>query len=487
MPLTHSRALGFRLFLLVAGRVGLLIFSLLSTGVMTRDLGPHGFGDYRAAVGYLGMIVLLADLGLASIFVREISVPNADYNRVVGSAISLRLVLACAAIAGALALVFALPFTDEARQAALWAAPGFLAYSLHLMIFGLFQQKMKQSQVIMAEITGAIVLVAAVVALRGRGASAAAFCGALSLSYVTTLAIALFHARRHASLVPRFDPAEWSRLLRASVPLAVGTTMTIATYQSPTLLLAMLTTPEVVGNYGVPLKIFDSLMGIGLLAIGLAAPLLANAAASDGERLAGVMRGGLQTMLLGGTALALVLASSAPLVVAVVAGPAFTDSASTLQLFALLFVVHTCSLFLRESATAMHLQNRIAGRVAPAMAIAFAGFALLIPRYGGNGAVLALIASETFLLFNFLRLLRDHSSVRLPPGVFAKLAAAGLIAAAAVYACHLRELSWWMTTALVLPVYGLSLLAVGSIAVRDIRILAAKLQDRLRGGGLQGG
>jgi len=56
-----------------------------------------------------------------------------------------------------------------------------------------------------------------------------------------------------------------------------------------------------------------------------------------------------------------------------------------------------------------------------------------------------------------------------------------------VYACHLRELSWWLTTALVLPAYGVLLLAVGSIAIGDIRALATKLQDRLRGGGLQGG
>ena len=101
----------------------LLLFALFSTGLMTRDLGPHGFGDFRTAVGYLGLIVLLADLGLASIFVREISAPGADQARLVGNAIALRLTLATASIAMALALLFALPFTEEAKRAALWAAP----------------------------------------------------------------------------------------------------------------------------------------------------------------------------------------------------------------------------------------------------------------------------------------------------------------------------------------------------------------------------
>ncbi len=67
MPLAFNRLLGSQLLWLIGGRLSLLLFSLLSTGLMTRDLGPHGFGDFRTAVGFLGLVVLLADLGLASI------------------------------------------------------------------------------------------------------------------------------------------------------------------------------------------------------------------------------------------------------------------------------------------------------------------------------------------------------------------------------------------------------------------------------------
>ena len=476
MPLRRNKVLGTRLLWLVGGRLGMLVFALLSTGLMTRDLGLHGFGDYRAAIGYLGMIVLLADLGLASIFVREISVPHADRDRVIGNAISVRLALACSAVAAAVALVFVLPFTPEARIAAVWAAPGFLAYSLHLMLFGLFQQQMKQSEVVRAEIVGAIVLLGAIVAIRDRQAPAAAFAAALSLSYLVTLAIALFFARRHASLVPRFDRPEWSRLMRAALPLALGTTMTIATFQSPTVLIAVLGAPEDVGNYGVPLKIFDSLMGIALLAIGLAAPLLASAAASDGERFAGTLRQGLSVLLIGGTALALVLVASAEIVVTVVGGAEFSGSATTLRLFALLFVVHSCALFLREAATAMRLQDHIARCIAPSMLLAFAGFAVLIPRFEGNGAVLALIASEALLIVNFLRLLLANAVAPTPLASVGRLAAAGLIAGGVVAACQANGIEWWMTTLISLPVYALFMLAFGSFAIRDVKNLALELR-----------
>jgi O-antigen/teichoic acid export membrane protein len=426
-------------------------------------------------VGYLGLVVLLADLGLASIFVREISAPDADQDRLVGNAIALRLTLATASIAMALALLLALPFTGEAKRAALWAAPGFLAYSLHLMLFGLFQQKMKQAEVVLAETGGAIVLLGGVVALRGQDASPAAFCAALSLNYLVTCGIAAGFARKHARLLPRFEFAVWGRLLRAALPLAVGTTMTIVYFQSPTLLLAVLSTPEAVGNYGVPLKLFDSLMGIGLLVIGLVAPLLAHAAVADATRFAKTLQQSMSLFVLGGTALALVLASSAEMVVLVVAGSAFDSSASTLRLFALLFVIHTCSLLLREAAIALHLQRQVARRIAPTLLVAGVGFYALIPRLEGNGAVLALMAAELLLLVNLALLILRHTRVRLLNRAFMRLIAAGLVAAGFVVACETNDFSWWVTTALALPVYGAALISLGAYSVRDMQRLATQM------------
>ena len=146
MPLASNRLLGSRLLWLIGGRLSLLLFSLFSTGLMTRDLGPHGFGDYRTAVGYLGLIVLLADLGLASIFVREISAPDADQDRLVGNAIALRLTLATCPLPWPWRCCSSCPSPRRPKRAALWAAPGFLAYSLHLMLFGLFQQTNEASR-----------------------------------------------------------------------------------------------------------------------------------------------------------------------------------------------------------------------------------------------------------------------------------------------------------------------------------------------------
>jgi len=480
MPLASNRLFRSRLLWLIGGRLSLLLFALFSTGLMTRDLGPHGFGDFRTAVGYLGLIVLLADLGLASIFVREISAPAADQDRLVGNAIALRLTLATASIAMALALLLALPFTDDAKRAALWAAPGFLGYSLHLMLFGLFQQKMKQAEVVLAETGGAIVLLGAVIALRGRDASPAAFCAALSLNYLVTCGIAAGFARKHARLLPRFELEVWGRLLRAALPLAVGTTMTIVYFQSPTLLLAVLSTPEAVGNYGVPLKLFDSLMGIGLLVIGLVAPLLAHAAVADAARFTRTLQQSMSLFLLGGTALALVLASSAEMIVVIVAGPAFDSSASTLRLFALLFVIHTCSLLLREAAITLHLQKQIARCIAPSLLVAGVGFYVLIPRLEGNGAVLALMAAESLLLFNLSRLILRHSQVKLLDHAFMRLIAAGLVAAGFIVACETNDLSWWVTTALALPVYGAALISLGAFSARDMQRLGTQLIRDLR-------
>lgn len=89
----------------MGGRVVLLLLALVTTALLTRLLGPSGFGHYRAAVAYLALVISLADLGLASLFVREISRQGADQARVIASALGLRLVIAGSAVLLAAVLV----------------------------------------------------------------------------------------------------------------------------------------------------------------------------------------------------------------------------------------------------------------------------------------------------------------------------------------------------------------------------------------------
>ncbi len=129
----------------------------MATALHTRFLGPEGFGHFRTAVAYLALVISLADLGLGSF-------SSARYRegcrpaRLIAHALGRRLAIAGTAMAIALALAFALPLDEQDRLGILGGAFGFLANSLHLLLFGLFQQKLRQEGVVLAESRAGLLL-----------------------------------------------------------------------------------------------------------------------------------------------------------------------------------------------------------------------------------------------------------------------------------------------------------------------------------------
>lgn len=454
---------------MVAGRGGGLLASLLTTAMMTRELGPSGYGVYQAAIAYLGLAILLVDFGLPNIFIREISTPGADEERLVGNAVALRLSVTSAALIAALFAVALLPYSSEEVRGVMYALPGFLAYSLHLMLYGLFQSHLRQAGAVAAELAGVLVLVASVYVLCQVDATPAVFCAALGGSYVVVLTIALGFASRIVRIRLRFDLPVWRGYLRSALPLAGAMTMTVLAFKLPTVLLAVLSTEDEVGRFGTSQVVLNSLMGVSLLYIGLVAPSLARAAARNRAELSSVLQGAVSALLLGGIGVALILVSLADAIIALLAGAAFGEASTTLRLFMPLFVIHSLSLLLREAVTAMHEQHRVAPSVALGLAAALTGFVVLIPRLQGEGAVVSLLVGEVLVAIGLLRVLSRLGTRHAIGSRGRRIVLSGGLGLLAMVLCHAARLGPWLTPALTGLAYAAALLATGAVKAGEIR------------------
>src|SRR3990167_10929238 len=65
--------------------------SLLSIRLITGYLGQDGFGKYSTVLAFFAFFSALADLGLSSVTVREISRGGADEKKILSKVLSLRL------------------------------------------------------------------------------------------------------------------------------------------------------------------------------------------------------------------------------------------------------------------------------------------------------------------------------------------------------------------------------------------------------------
>jgi len=473
-----AATLGTRFVLLLTGRCFLLMLGLVTTAVLTRSLGPEGFGYFRTAVAYLGLAMVISDFGLASVFVREISAAGADQPRIIGSMLTLRFAISTAVLGAAVGFAFLLDLERPAQLGVVAGSAGFVAYALHLMLFGLFQQKLRQHGAVLAEVGGGLVLLAAVVVMAVMGAEPALFVAALGASYVLTLVGSLVFARRLAGFRPRVDFGRWRALLRVALPLALTGTLSVLYVRADSVLIALLSTPEAVGLYGVPVKISDSMLGVSLLLIGLFAPLLARSAWSEPQRFSRYLEQGLAATLIVGAAAALALNALATEIVILLGGSAFAQATEILRILSLFVLGHSLTLMLREAAVALHVQHRLVRVYVAGAVTAFVCYVPLIARFGGAGAAATLVIAELVVLCLIFGVVRSASAQPVSLRVPALAALSGLAAACILTTVSWFGAAWWARLVLTFIAFLGMLIATGALAWPTVLALARSMLQR---------
>jgi O-antigen/teichoic acid export membrane protein len=362
----------------------------------------------------------------------------------------------------------ALNFERPAFLGILAGAAGYVAYSLHMMLFGLFQQKLRQHGVVIAEIVGGVALVALVVVLIRAGAGPVWFVAALGASYGITLMLSLFFANRLVPLRPAVDLASWRRLAWFALPLAAVESMTEIYFRADSVLIALLHSPEMVGLYGVPAKVMDATLGILTLLVGLFAPLFARSAFTDPAEFSRYVQQALSVLAMGSFAAAVLLMTLSNEVVVLIGGAAFADSAGILAVLSLVIVSHSAIYLLREAAVALNMQRRLIPIYLAGTVTAFACYVPLISRYGGVGAAASILVAELLvfgLLYRLLCGVRLYNvSLRVP--ALACLSGAAAVGATASIAW--LDGHWWIRSGGALVLYGVMLLATRALSLSEL-------------------
>src|SRR5262249_22978713 len=76
---------------LLTGQAALAIASAISTFVLARRLGTDQFGEYSAIIGFAGLFLPIATVGLDRVLVREMTRDPASARLIFGSGLILRL------------------------------------------------------------------------------------------------------------------------------------------------------------------------------------------------------------------------------------------------------------------------------------------------------------------------------------------------------------------------------------------------------------
>ena len=417
---------------LVVGSRGLAKVGVFVVVVLLwRHLGAADYGRFSAMVVYATLAGIVADVGLQTIFVRDVSRDRTLFDRYLANLVSVRLLLSLIALA-LLALALRLlapdlfPYTLAAFVLLLTTA-----YSgLLRAVFYIRGRLVYEAAAILAE--AAILLGLTLLAIRLHS-TWDVFLWVYSAGYAFTalFALAVIRFRWQAPLRPRFEPAFLWRLLRPGIALALGFTLVTIYAQVDIVLLQLLKNYRMVGWYSAANKYIDAIAWIPQSAMGAVFPVLSMLSTGSGERLRQAYVTSYRMLALLGVPLAVGIGLAAAPIVQLPGG--FPQSIPALQLLApsiALLFVNNAFLY---TLTAMNRQGDFTRLALFSLLVNLALNFGLIPGFGYLGAAAASTLTELALFLGGWWLLRRHGYRLAPLSSVARVLLSGALTGAAVF------------------------------------------------------
>lgn len=267
-PPTRSRTrgrLGFNMSVLAAGQAVTWLMSLVWTVVVPRALGPAAMGVLVAAWSATAILGVVLGLGTRNFLVREIVASPHRTAGLVGTALMLRLCLVPIFVAAVFAYTRFASFNSRG-QFVLYLAMG--ATVLTLLTEPM--QAMFQADERMHYLAISDVISKTVQGLGGVALAAAGF-GATGLTacwLVVAGAVLLLNLRWGRSQVPlslRSNLPRLRAMVTDSLPYWAFGVFYMLYLWIDSVILSLMVPPEVVGWYGVPTKLFTTLMFVPVI------------------------------------------------------------------------------------------------------------------------------------------------------------------------------------------------------------------------------
>ena len=416
----------------IAGKGIVLLFGLASLAVLTRYLGPDDYGKYTLALMYMQLFGVLADVGLFTTVVREISKDRSRTDELVGNVLTLRLLLAFVVIAVASAVSLLLPYEHDVRVAIVLAGAPLLFGMVTTSYVAILQSRLQMSRAVLGDVIGRatsllLVLVVASLDLGFYAVMLAAGGGALATLIVTWLV-----TRGLAAIRFRANLAVWRPMLVSALPLGLALAINQLYFRADTLIISLYEPYDQVGLYTLAYRILELALVAGYIFVNTAFPLLSQAVEHDEPRALRMIQVSTDVLVILGVpflAGGLVLA---PAVVQLASGDDFSGAVEPLRILlaagALAWVNGVFGLAL----IAKNRQMSALWLNVVALVFNVGLNLLLIPRYGIVVAAIITVASEVLILGGSYVLMRRYFNFfpiprTLPPAIVAAAVMAGLL------------------------------------------------------------
>lgn len=384
----------------VIGKIVVTSLGLLTTILLTRYLGVHGFGQFALIFAYFALVSTVADFGLGTLLTRELAKgeERTDY---IGTVFTLRIIISTVVHALFVIASFFLPYPQMVKSGIIIYSLGSFFSLLYNLYFSVFQAELQLQKHLIAQSVGSLVSLLLVLLFIKLNLSFAFIIVAQVLANMTMFLTGFAMLGKSMRLVLNLPVA--LVILRQALPLLFSSMLAVVYFRVDFLILSFFKDPNIfpdVGIYAASYRIFEILIVFGTFFTNALFPVFVREVKSPA--FLKIFRDSLSVSFL----LALVglfsLLFLAKYVVLIVAGEKFLASVLPLQI---LSVALALSLFLNTYYALIVAKDQqkyavVVGIVAALFNI-FANI-LFIPTFSYLASSLITVATSLIILISYM-------------------------------------------------------------------------------------
>jgi O-antigen/teichoic acid export membrane protein len=404
-----------------------IALSLAVVPLLIRHLGVPGYGRYLTIVSLTTIVGALTEGGLNAIALREYTTTTgAQRLSLMRDALGVRLVLTTFGVLVAVGFAALAGYGQRLVLGTALAGVGLELQLVQSLLGVSLQAELRFGWVTSADLLRQVVNVALLIALIVAGAGIVALLAVAIPASAASLLLTAALVRGRMPLRPAFAVKSWWPLLHDSVPWAAVSALNVVYFRLALVLMSLIATATQTGYFATSFRIIEVLIGIPLVTVGAAYPILTRTVRADRDRFAYAAARMFELALVVGTWMAVCVEVGAPFAIHVLAGHSANPAIAVLRIQApaliATFVAVACGfplLTLRRYRDAL-LANGVALAMSATLTLTLAG------PLGARGAAVAAVSAEFMLAILASALLaRAAPHVRLPLVAVAVAAVAG--------------------------------------------------------------
>lgn len=462
-----GKKIAYNTIISAGARIIGLALSLVVIGFITRYLGQTGFGYYSTVLAFLFFFTVLADLGLYSICVREISKPKADQEKIASNAFTIRFFIGLFIFGLSPLVVYFFPYSSQIKLGILIGSVGFWLMSNQQVLVGVFQKYLRMDKVALAEFLGRLVQLGLVVLFIWQDLGFLFIISALVGGSIVNFLLIFFLSQKYIRISFQFDFVFWLALLKKSLPLALAIIFTVIYFKLDTIMLSLMKPLADVGIYNLAYKFLESMLFFPAMFVGLVMPLMSKYAFSAREKFKKITQETLNFLLIFVVPLIIGTFFLSERIVVLIAGNDFILSAGVLNVLIVAGGIIFLGILFSNMIIALEKQKSLIYIYGIGAIINLAANLVFIPKYSYYGAAWTTILTE--LIVTVLMLVVLYQAFKILPcfNSFIKYLLAGLVMIIVFY--FLPE--WNLFILIVLPglAYFGSLWLLNGLSIKRLK------------------